>query len=224
MQTGLEAKVVSWPAGEREVSARLADAITAANALSIWLAEQMNGFRLPNLPNRKRVQLSSACLHVAMEHQQSVNTLIVEGLCGSAVALIRPTIEACFRGHWLMMVATTEQLDGVGKDAKNAFPPFDKIVTAIEAPLGAGDNRMSETLRGQWWSRLCSYTHTGYQQIGARLTASGLGSGYRDEELLAALSIASVAAIMSAASLASIGGDDTLATTIAARLTTLKPQ
>ncbi len=223
METGSETKIVSWPAGERGVSVRLADAIIAANALSIWLAEQLDGFRLPNLPKQKRVQLSSACLHVAMEHQQSVNTLIAQGHCGSAVALIRPAIEACFRGHWLMLVASGEQLDGVGKDEKNAFPPFQTILSAIEGPLGIG-NRMSEALRGQWWSRLCSYTHTGYQQIGARLIPSGLGSGYTDEELLAALSIASVAAIMSAASLASNGGDETLAMAIAARLTTLKSQ
>lgn len=165
MGTGSEAKIVSWPAGERGVSARLADAITAANVLSIWLAEQLDGFRLSALPKQKRVQLSSACLHVAMEHQQSVNTLIVQGQYGSAVALIRPTIEACFRGHWLMLVATKEQLDGVGKDARNAFPPFEKIVSSIEGPLGTGGNRMSEALRGQWWSRLCSYTHTGYQVV-----------------------------------------------------------
>lgn len=217
MGTGSETKIVSWPAGERGMSARLADAITGANALSIWIAEQLDGFRLPDLPNQKRVQLSSACLHVAMEHQQSVNTLIVQGQYGSAVALVRPAIEACFRGHWLMMVATEKQLDEVGRDARNAFPPFQTIVSTIEGPLG----RTWEALRGPWWSRLCSYTHTGYQQIGARLTPSGLGSAYTDDELLSALSIASVAAIMSAASLASMGGDVALATTIGSRLSTL---
>jgi hypothetical protein len=30
--------------------------------------------------------------------------------------------------------------------------------------------------RQQWWNTLCSYTHTGYQQIGARWTSEGVGS------------------------------------------------
>jgi len=221
METSSDRKTVSWPAGEQVVSTPIADAIVAANTLSVWLAEQLNGFRIPSLPEEKRVQLSSACFHIAMEHQQAINTLIVQGLSGSAMALIRPAIEACFRGHWLMMVASGDELDLVGRDERDAFPPFQAIVSAIEGPLRIGDDGMSKALRGPWWSRLCSYTHTGYQQIGARLTPTGLGSGYTDEELLSALSIASVAAIMSAASLASMGGDVTMATTIAARLSTL---
>ena len=46
-------------------------------------------------------------------------------------------------------------------------------------------------VKKQWWNTLCSYTHTGYQQIGARLTSEGLGSNYKDEEVEMALKMSS---------------------------------
>lgn len=218
MGSGVQEKIVAWPAGERVVSAAVADAIVAANTLSIGLAEQLNGFRIPRLPEEKRVQLSSACFHIALEHQQSLNTLVVQGQYGSAVALIRPAVEACLRGLWLMLIASSDQLDAVGRDERNAFPTFQMIVRAIESSSGIKGTPTADVLGGEPWSRLCSYTHTGYQQIGARLTANGLGAAYHDDELRSALAVASVSAVISAASLASLGGDDSLAATIMGRL------
>lgn len=219
---------IEWPAGARTVTKAVSDAVVAANELSIWIATKLDGRQIPRLPNEKRVQLASACHHVAIEHQSAVCALAVQGLYASTTAMVRPTIEACFRGLWLEIVATQVQLDAVGRDERDAFPGFGSMVSAVEkasAQLsGNASGGLADALRGSWWGRLCSYTHTGYQQIGARLTASGLGTDYSDDEIRSALRITTTAALMSAAAIASLMDDGDLAREILDKLKKLSEE
>ena len=63
-----------------------------------WIHSRLNGKTIPELPRNKRVQLASACWHVAIEHYMAIVVLVREGLYGSALALMRPAIEAFVRG------------------------------------------------------------------------------------------------------------------------------
>ena len=109
--------------------------------------------------------------------------LVHATLHGSALALVRSMYEAYIRGMWLMYVATDEDIDRAGRDK---FPPNSNIITALEKSPHFSSNPFSD-VKDQSWKRLCSYTHTGYQQIGARLTPQGLGYNYQDSEILEAL-------------------------------------
>jgi hypothetical protein len=151
-----------------------------------WVHTNLDGARVPALPDEKRVQLAAACWHVAIDHQIAIVVLIHETLHASALALMRPAVEAYVRGLWLLYAATAQDLDSAGRDQfPNDF--FGKMVVDLERP-GRFDHGALSLLKGDTWRRLCSYTHTGYQQIGARLTASGLGYDYEDDEILGAAS------------------------------------
>lgn len=67
---------------------------------------------------------------------------------------------------------------------------------------------------------MCSYTHTGYQQIGARLS-EGLGSNYRDEEVEMALKLSSNFSLVTVMQFAALANDESLATVALERMTSL---
>jgi hypothetical protein len=214
-ERGTALQLISWPPGQRQISDSLSAAIVAANQVSIWIATKLDAVKIERLPTDKRVQLASACHHVAIEHHAAIVLLAVQGIYGSTTALVRPAIESCFRGLWLDLVASAEQLDAVGRDERDAFPGFNRLVREIETASSRATGKdkpgLEDALKGAWWGRLCSYTHSGYQQIGARLTASGLGSAYTDDEIQDALRIAGAAAMMSSAGLAALAENAALA-------------
>ena len=150
---------------------------------------------ISRLPTDKRTQLSGACLHVAVEHAQAIVLLVDARLVGSALALVRPAVEAWARGCWLAKGATSADLDRAGRDKKR--PSFDEMVSDLRdaEPHAA---TLLETVKTSSLDRLHSFTHTGYQQIGARLTATGLSYGYDDREVVMALSSADMVSLLSA--------------------------
>jgi hypothetical protein len=149
-----------------------------------WLHAHLDGLQVPDLPTSKRMKLAAACWHIAIDHQMAITRLIELTLHGSALALMRPTIEAYVRGLWLLNSTTDDEVDLAGRDA---FPSgfFNKLIAELEQPGRLWPGALSH-LKGDMWKRLCSYTHTGYMQISARLTSEGLGYAYEDGELLGA--------------------------------------
>ena len=133
----------------------------------LWVAHQLDGLTLPGLSDNKRRRLAAGCLHIAIEHAQAIVVLTQEKCFGSALALQRPLIEAWARGFWLFYAATEEDADRAEQDK---FPPNREIIKALEAKLDAA----FPYLKGVIWAMLCSYTHTGFEQIEARMSLAGL--------------------------------------------------
>ena len=168
----------------------------------ISVADQLDGLRLPDLPNEKQLQLAVGCLHVAIEHAQAIVVLIQEKCFGSALALQRPLIEAYWRGLWLRYAATADEVNQAGQDC---FPKKDKIDKALKARFDDGAFTPPE------WHKLCSYTHTGYMQVGARLTVDGVRSNYTLEEVRQALRYADMMQLASSIVIAGAAGNPALA-------------
>ena len=176
-----------------------------------WVQERLDGRQLPGLPTIKRHQLASGCLHVAVEHSQAIIVLVEEKLFASALALVRPLFESYLRGTWLLNAATDAQIDDAGRDR---FPSAGMMVDGLEkVGLSLTD------VKKQWWNTLCSYTHTGYQQIGARLTSEGLRSNYKDEEVEMALKMSSNFSLVTVMQFAALAKDESLARTALERIT-----
>jgi hypothetical protein len=174
-----------------------------AKAIMFWVQAHLDGRKLPGLPTLKRHQLASGCLHVAVEHSQAIIVLVEEKLFASALALVRPLFESYLRGTWLLNAATDAQIDDAGRDK---FPGAGAMVDNLEK-VGLSLTHVKQ----QWWDALCSYTHTGYQQIGARLTSEGLGSNYKDEEVEMALKMSSNFALVTVMQFAALADDEALA-------------
>lgn len=171
----------------------------------LWIHQQLDGRRLQELSTSKRVQLATSCWHVAIEHHQSIVILVAEGQHGSALALIRPAFEAYIRGLWLMHAASDEAVDRAGRDD---FPnDVNQLLREVEAS-GHLTRGALRSIKNSAWKRLCSLTHTGFRQIGARLTAEGLGSRYERAELLQALSWANTLGLLSAEAFAYLLQDE----------------
>ena len=185
----------------------IAQRLKKSECIMNWCYSKLVGVEIPQLPNSKRLQLASACWHVTIEHSMAIVELVHATLHGSALALIRVMYESYVRGMWLMYAATDEDIDRAGRDQ---FPSNSDIVTALEKSPHFSSQPFSD-LKNQSWKRLCSYTHTGYQQIGARLTSQGLGYDYQDSEILEALLWADTIALTTAAAVAIEAQNDPLA-------------
>ena len=189
------------------LSPAIAQRLKKSECIVLLYVSKFGGLRIPQLPNSKRVQLASACWDVTIEHSMAILELVHARLHGSALALVRPMYEAYIRGMWLMYAATVEDIDRAGRDE---FPLNSAIVTALEKSPHFPSNPFSD-VNVQSWKRLCSYTHTGYQQIGARLTPQGLGCNYQDSEILEALLWADMIALAAVAAVAIEAQNDPLA-------------
>ncbi len=180
------------------LSPAIAQRLKKSECIVRWWRSKFDGMRIPQWPNSKRLQLAAACWLVTIEHSMAIVELVHATLHGSALALVRSMYEAYLRGMWLMYAATDEEIDRAGRDK---VPPNSDIITALEKSPHFQSKPFSG-VKDQSWKMLCSYTHTGYQQIGARLTPQGLGYNYQDSEILDALLWADMTALAAAAAVA----------------------
>lgn len=176
-----------------------------------WVHQKLDGLKVPALQTSKRAAIAAGCFHVAVGHQQGIFVLVTNQVFGSALTLIRPIVEAYLRGMWLLYVASDEQVDQAGRDQ---FPDGKRIMRELQSVEGlpvswVGDN---------WWTRLCSYTHTGYQQIGSRLTTAGLADNYDEVEITTALTWANGMALLSVMQFAALTNSEQLAVEALAKL------
>ena len=173
-----------------------------------WVHSKLDGMKIPQLPDDKRSQLASACWHVAIDHSMAIVVLVRETLHGSALALIRPLFEAYVRGMWLMHAAPNDDIDRAERD--RPFPnDFNRIVAELDEKCPS--LRPFSAVKNQSWKRLCSLTHTGYEQIGARFTPQGLGYDYQDSEILQALHWADMFRLLVVVAFANLTANEPLA-------------
>jgi hypothetical protein len=183
----------------------LSEKLRTSDETLLWIQASLNGLKIQRLPSEKRIQLSAACWHVGIEHGQAIVVLIHKKLFGSALALERPLAEAYVRGLWLHDAASDQQVDDAGRDR---FPNdlFGQIVGGLEKAVGESVPIFSSEVFRDFWKQMCSQTHTGWKQIGARLTPNGLDSDYPESQLIAALWWADSIALLSAVALAQLAG------------------
>lgn len=171
----------------------------------IWVQQHLDGLTLAE--PCKRSHLSGGCLHACIEHGMAIVVLVGEGLCGSALALVRLQFEAYVRGIWLAQGASDSEVDKAGRDD---FPKIDPIIRSLEKP-GLLDSSVLSMIKSNLWKPLNSLTHTGYQQIGPRLNSKGIGSYFDDDQIRLALNWAEALAILGAVAFAGLAKDDQLA-------------
>ena len=203
----------SAPVDEQHPSfdAGVARSLKESERTLIWVADSITGQRLPDLPHDKRLQLAAGCLHMAIEHGQAIVVLTQEKCFGSALALQRSLFEAFSRGLWLRYAAADEEVARAGRDK---FPSNSKIVDALTPRFDANFSYLTV----ESWRTLCSYTHTGFQQIGARLSGDGLRSNYWLDEVQQALRSSDLIQLASATELAVAAGNEPLAKNISGRI------
>lgn len=157
----------------------------------------------------KKSHLALGCFDLAIEHHAAICALCVSGLYGSMYALLRVEFEAYGRGLWLCHVASETDVSKYEKTDKLATE-FGDLLVLVENKIGLPSGPLS-ALKSKQWKIFCSFTHTGFQALIRRITATHTGLvNYPDKEIVSALRFAGAIALLAAVELAGIAGDQTL--------------
>jgi hypothetical protein len=80
------------------------------------------------------------------------------------------------------------------------------LIMEIEGKLGLQASVLSR-MKSLHWDALCSFAHTGIQQVTRRYTEGQLTPNYREEDLEKAMAFAAAAGLLAAAELAALSND-----------------
>ena len=191
------------------------EALAEAREVRDWVNLSLNGLSADRLLSRKRSALAGACWHVTIEHEHGIVILVGNKLFGSALALLRPLYESFTRGLWLLHAASDAQVDQAEQDQL----PGNKEVVDDLKKIG-----LAPHLREKWWDALNSYCHTGYRQIGPRLTENGLGQDYDETEIVMALRWANFMALFAVQKFARYAQNEELTQAAMTRLQAVMPK
>jgi hypothetical protein len=127
-----------------------------------------------------RTSLVLAYVSIALDHQEAIIRLADMNLFAPSFALLRLELETVFRGLWVNLIATDEQVTAIGHEGAEPFPrPFQKFATALDASYNAGG--WLSGFVGKW-KTLNGFTHSGLDQLGRRFREDGnIGSNYPDD-------------------------------------------
>lgn len=132
---------------------------------------------------------------VALEHYEAIVFLARNQLFGSALALARSAYEIMWRAGWANAYATPEQLRKILND-KFDFPSAANVVEDLDRAYGTG--AFFQDIHKSSWKHLNSYTHTGKNQLIARMTATDVEANYSAYEKVFVLDAARICAGMTA--------------------------
>lgn len=151
---------------------------------SIKRAEAMHGFIqlniLDSFPATIENVLVASLFSLAQEHHSAILYLLRTGQHdGSAFALIRPVIEACYRAHWTYACADAEKLERIRKG--ESYPSsIRNMAEEIEKRVDAGGLFLTivASIRS-----LHGFTHGGLEQLERRFSPDGsMTPHFTDEE------------------------------------------
>ena len=187
----------------------LGPALQEAERALVFVANSLNDFTIPHLGDSKRLQLAAGCLHLVLEHAQSIVVLTQDKCFGSALALRRSLHETLWRGLWLRYAATDAQVDDTDH---GRFPLQHDVIQGLNRAFK--EQGRPPYTEGDFWRLLCRHAYGGHPDVGARLMTDGLQAHYTLRELAQALRLAGMIQLATAAELASMAGDESLAMTV----------
>jgi hypothetical protein len=158
---------------------------------------------------------AAACFDLVLEHQSAVALLVANELNGSALVLLRVMAESLIRGMWFHHCATDAELQRF-KEQDKLDRGIRALASEVEAKLGNVQDAMSEVIRGNW-DLLCSYTHTGFEQVYRRYTGDMLKPSYPECDIVLALRFAGGMGLLAVLGLAAVSGNLQLMTKTLAR-------
>jgi hypothetical protein len=125
--------------------------------------------------------LVAPLLSLILEHQAAILYLLRSGrFDGSALALVRPLIDGCYRAHWIYACAKPDIVVRI-KNGEEVYPGLINMATEVEKRLDAGGVFTSVA---PYIQALHGYTHGGLEQLGRRFNATGdtIRPNYSDAE------------------------------------------
>lgn len=155
-----------------------------------------------------RLRVAVGLLHLSLEHQTGIHSLVNLGVIGSAFALLRPQFEAYVRGVWYHRCATDTQVSlFIGGEQP---PRINVLIEEIER-LEAFDEKLLSSTKRQIWPNLNDFTHGGATQVKARCTVDEITQNYREEHIANLLIASANWSLLAGVALAAAVGTEALA-------------
>ena len=148
--------------------------VATARSYARWISERLQEI---SLPGDSRTRAAAARFAIAQDHHESVALLVSEQLCASAFALVRIGTEAYVRGQWVRLCASDSQACVCVEANSVRWSMMSRLRMAADGFDGEG----LSTLHSLHWRALCSYTHTGNQQLQRWITAVAIEASYSED-------------------------------------------
>lgn len=173
-----------------------------------WMKERISLTDGITFETTNRLRVAVALLHLSLEHQTGIHSLVNLGVIGSAFALLRPQFEAYVRGVWYHRCATDTQVSLFigGKQP----PKINVLIEEIEK-LEAFDEKLLSSTKCQIWPNLNDFTHGGATQVKARCTMDEITQNYREEHIANLPTASASWSLLAGVALAAAVGTETLA-------------
>ena len=172
-----------------------------------WMKERTSLTDGITFETTNRLRVAVALLHLSLEHQTGIHSLVNLGVIGSAFALFRPQLEAYVRGIWYHRCATDAQVSSfIGGEQPPKISPLIEEIEKLEA---LDEKHLSEAKR-QLWRNLNDFTHGGTIQVKARCTADEITPNYRVEDIANLLTASASLSLRAGVALAAAVGTESL--------------
>ena len=174
-----------------------------------WMVECNSLLKGTSFPPTDRNWVAITLQHLSIEHHQGVHVLLDRNVVGSALALLRPQLEAYIRGVWFHYCATDKQVRDF-KRGKGRLPEFGQLIEAIEKIDGYDCGTLS-AFKKDVYGVFNDFTHGGSIQVRARISGGEVVSSYLPEHVLGALSESMKLSMLAAVAAAIATGETILA-------------
>jgi hypothetical protein len=168
-------------------------------------AEFNQGISFSVVESETAQELAIAAFFVTHEHHSSILDLLINNRLGSALALLRPCVEALVCGLWLLRGATQENL--VRFVEQNITPPIESMFTGLRKNPDVQSDAFLEKTWHVSKQSLHRYTHCSYQLLARRAATTPGAAVMTPDEVVDAIRFASSAAMLATVELADLGGD-----------------
>ena len=98
----------------------------------VW--SQLSGATVPSSP---RFDIVWAYTLIALKHHEGIYALVGQNLMAPAFALLRLQIETAYRGLWINLIATDEQVNAIREHDAEPFPRFRQMAADLDSSYGA---------------------------------------------------------------------------------------
>lgn len=133
---------------------------------------------------RSRVALS--CFAIAQQHHSAIIVLLShpQSLQSSAFSLLRPLVEATFRGFWIARCASDERISNILTGNKKQFDTA-SIVRELLSAVNQGDKHSS--FYQDVWPSLSAYIHYYEESLFHWLSGEHIEPSFTEDDLLSLL-------------------------------------
>lgn len=173
-----------------------------------WMTECSSLIDGTSFTTTSRLRIAASFMHLCVEHQQGIHTLVDHGLIGSALALLRPQFEAYVRGTWYHRCATDDDIE---KFLRGLEPPRISHLLSDLKVLPNFDGARLEAIKQAAWNALNDFTHGGVGQIKARITRDEITRCFKPEHIVGLLNYSATLSLLAGTGIAGVASSDALA-------------